>query len=181
MFDRKLIDYLPPVLQSVMEFTAITDAQQPEIEAAWDALDCVMNNQFIDTATEAGVIMWEKELNIIPLTTDTLDDRKQRIKTAWTYGVVYTYNWLKQWLKIYGKDNSLPTIDGYVLHAFLSIKTDYISTINNIRRYVPSNIIIEPLIRLTSARIQHFAGSALRIGMKQTMQSDQCNLTQEGN
>ena len=62
MLDRKLIDYLPPVLQSVMEFAAITGAQQPEIEAAWDALNLVMDNQFIDTATEAGVTVWEKEL-----------------------------------------------------------------------------------------------------------------------
>lgn len=111
MLDRKLIDYLPPVLQSVMEFAAITGAQQPEIEAAWDALNLVMDNQFIDTATEAGVTVWEKELNIVPLATDTLEDRKQRLKTAWTYGVVYTYNWLVNWLKTScGESNPLPTI-----------------------------------------------------------------------
>lgn len=149
MLDRKLIDYLPPVLQSVMEFAAITGAQQPEIEAAWDALNLVMDNQFIDTATEAGVTVWEKELNIVPLATDTLEDRKQRLKTAWTYGVVYTYNWLVNWLKTScGESNPLPTINDYTLRVSLPVSVDYLHILDDMRRYVAANVLIDPLILL---------------------------------
>lgn len=166
--DRKLIDYLPPVLQRVMEFMAVTGAQQPEIEAAWDALNLVMDNQFIDSATEDGVAVWESELNITPLVTDTLEDRKQRLKTAWTYGVVYTYNWLVNWLKTScGNDNPPPAINGYVLRVALPVSVDYLHILEEMRRYISANILIDPLILLTKIKVPHYTGSAFRHSIRQ--------------
>ena len=177
MLDRKLIDYLPPVLQSVMEFAAITGAQQPEIEAAWNALDVVMDNQFIDTATEAGVTVWEKELNIVPLATDTLEDRKQRLKTAWTYGVVYTYNWLVNWLKTScGENNPLPTINDYTLRVSLPVSVDYLHILDDMRRYVAANVLIDPLILLSKIKIPHYTGSAFRHSIKQTLTTEEWDM-----
>ena len=173
MLDRKLIDYLPPVLQRVMEFAAITGAQQPEIEAAWDALNLVMDNQFIDTATEAGVMVWEKELNIVPLATDALEDRKQRLKTAWTYGVVYTYNWLVNWLKTScGENNPLPTINEYTLRVSLPVSVDYLHILDDMRRYVSANVLIDPLILLSKIKVPHYTGSAFRHSIKQTLTTE---------
>ena len=177
MLDRKLIDYLPPVLQSVMEFAAITGAQQPEIEAAWDALNLVMDNQFIDTATEAGVTVWEKELNIVPLATDTLEDRKQRLKTAWTYGVVYTYNWLVNWLKTScGENNPPPTINEYTLRVSLPVSVDYLHILDDMRRYVAANVLIDPLILLSKIKIPHYTGSAFRHSIKQTLTTEEWDM-----
>ena len=170
--NRKLIDYLPPVLRSVMEYMAITDAQQPEIERAWDALNLVMDNQFIDTATEEGVAVWERELNITPLNTETLEERKQRIKTAWTYGVVYTYNWLVNWLKTSGGNtNRLPTINEYTLRVALPVSVDYIRLLEDMRRYVSANVLIDPLILLTEIKMTHYVGAAFRHSVRQTMQT----------
>lgn len=177
MLDRKLIDYLPPVLQSVMEFAAITGAQQPEIEAAWDALNLVMDNQFIDTATDAGVTVWEKELNIVPLATDTLEDRKQRLKTAWTYGVVYTYNWLVNWLKTScGESNPLPIINDYTLRVSLPVSVDYLHILDDMRRYVAANVLIDPLILLSKIKIPHYTGSAFRHSIKQTLTTEEWDM-----
>lgn len=177
MLDRKLIDYLPPVLQSVMEFAAITGAQQPEIEAAWDALNLVMDNQFIDTATEAGVTVWEKELNIVPLATDTLEDRKQRLKTAWTYGVVYTYNWLVDWLKTScGESNPPPTINDYTLRVSLPVSVDYLHILDDMRRYISANVLIDPLILLSKIKVPHYTGSAFRHSIKQTLTTEEWDL-----
>lgn len=177
MFDRKLIDYLPPMLQSVMEFAAITGAQQPEIEAAWDALDLVMNNQFIDTATEAGVKLWEQELGIVPLASDTLEDRKQRLKTAWTYGVVYTYNWLVNWLKTScGESNPLPTINEYTLRVSLPVSVDYLHILDDMRRYISANVLIDPLILLSKINMPHYTGAAFRHSIKQTLTTEAWNL-----
>lgn len=177
MLDRKLIDYLPPVLQRVMEFAAITGAQQPEIEAAWDALNLVMDNQFIDTATEAGVTVWEKELNIVPLATDTLEDRKQRLKTAWTYGVVYTYNWLVNWLKTScGENNPPPTINEYTLRVSLPVSVDYLHILDDMRRYVSANVLIDPLILLSKIKIPHYTGSAFRHSIKQTLTTEEWDM-----
>lgn len=59
--DRKLLDYLPPVLREVMEIQAINEANEPEISLAWDALSLVMANQFLDTADSTGLSVWERE------------------------------------------------------------------------------------------------------------------------
>ena len=177
MLDRKLIDYLPPVLQRVMEFAAITGAQQPEIDAAWDALNLVMDNQFIDTATEAGVTLWEQELNIVPLASDTLEDRKQRLKTAWNYGVVYTYNWLVNWLKnSCGESNPLPTIKDYTLRVSLPVSVDYLHILDDMRRYISANVLIDPLILLSKIRVPHYTGSAFRHSIKQTLTTEEWDL-----
>lgn len=42
--DRQLINYLPPVLQQVLEFQVINVVNEPEISDAWDALAAVMAN-----------------------------------------------------------------------------------------------------------------------------------------
>ena len=52
--DRKLINYLPPVLRDVTEFKAINDANEPEISLAWDGLDRVMANHSWMTPMSGG-------------------------------------------------------------------------------------------------------------------------------
>lgn len=96
--DRKLLDYLPPVLREVMEFQAINEANEPEISLAWDALSLVMANQFLDTADSTGLSVWERELKIYPKDTDTLETRRARIKAMWNLELPYTLPWLKNWL-----------------------------------------------------------------------------------
>ena len=96
--DRKLLDYLPPVLREVMEFQAINEANEPEISLAWDALSLVMANQFLDTADSTGLSVGERELTIYPKDTDTLETRRARIKAMWNLELPYTLPWLKNWL-----------------------------------------------------------------------------------
>lgn len=96
--DRKLLDYLPPVLREVDDFQAVNDANEPEISAAWDDLDLVMANQFLDDADEHGVAVWEQELRLHPKDTDTMAVRKARIKAMWNRELPYTVPWLKSWL-----------------------------------------------------------------------------------
>ena len=96
--DRKLINYLPPVLRDITEFNAINNANEPAISLAWNSLDRVMANQFLDDADEWGVSVWEKELKIFPKDTDTLELRKARIKAMWNRELPYTLPWLRKWL-----------------------------------------------------------------------------------
>lgn len=114
--DRKLIDYLPPVLREVMEFRAINAANEPEISAAWDALALVLANQFLETADIHGVAVWEKELKIFPKGTDSLELRKARIKAMWNRKTPYTMPWLKSWLTgVFGADRHEERVEDYAL------------------------------------------------------------------
>lgn len=97
--DRRLLDYLPPVLREVREFQAINEANEPEISAAWGALGRLMANQFLDTADSNGVSVWEKELGIFPKDTDTLEARKARVKAVWNLELPYTLPQLRNILE----------------------------------------------------------------------------------
>ena len=56
--DRTLLGYLPPLLREVTEFRAINRANEPEIALAWEALEQVLGDQFLDTAGAQGVARW---------------------------------------------------------------------------------------------------------------------------
>ena len=179
MLDRKLIDYLPPVLQRVKEFAALTGALQPEIEAAWSAISLVLDNQFIDTATEAGVAIWERELNIAPLASDTLEDRKRRLKTAWAYGVVYTYTWLTNWLSAASasKDYSPPTVEDYTLKIEFPADTDYLYMVPYLRQQIPANILLAPRLVLAKGESSLYIGVALAQAITVTCQCSTAGIT----
>lgn len=114
--DRKLINYLPPVLREVLEFRTINNANEPEISLAWDAIALVLANQFLDSATEHGVSIWERELLIYPKDTETLEFRKARIKAMWNLNMPFTENWLRGWLtQLCGPTGHKPTVDEYTI------------------------------------------------------------------
>lgn len=120
--DRRLINYLPPVLREVLEFQEINESCEPEIAIAWDALTLVMANQFLDTATEHGVSVWEKELRIYPKDTDNMAVRKARIKAMWNLELPYTLPWLRNWLtKLCGPTGHEETVSDYTIN----IQLDY--------------------------------------------------------
>ncbi len=114
--DKRLIDYLPPVLREVAEFQAINGANEPEISLAWDGLARVMANQFLDDADEQGVSVWERELKIRPKGTDSLALRKERIRARWNLKTPYTIPWLEQWMTgVFGEGRHGETLEDYTL------------------------------------------------------------------
>ena len=121
--DRKLLDYLPPVLREVMDFKAINGANEPELSLAWDVIAMLLANQFLETADARGVAVWEKELKIFPKDTDTLELRKARIKAKWNLETPYTMPWLKSWLTgIFGADRHEERVEDYAL--IIQLKQD---------------------------------------------------------
>ena len=120
--DRKLIDYLPPVLREVVELQEINEANEPEISLAWDAMALILANQFLDSATEWGVKTWEEDLRIHPKDTDTLEARKTRLKAMWNLELPYTLPWLRRWVSnICGPSGHSETVQDYTV----DIQLDY--------------------------------------------------------
>ena len=147
--DRKLLDYLPPVLRGVVEMQAINEANEPEIAIAWDALALVLANQFLETADACGVNVWEKELKIRPKDTDTLLARKARIKALWTAKLPYTIAWLKNWLDgICGPAGHTESVTDYTLNVSLDysalVRADIIPAelLKMLLEYIPANLIL---------------------------------------
>ena len=74
--DRKLIDYLPPVLQQTREMQAVMEGEQPAVAGLWDAWKTVLDALFVRYANEQGLARWERMLGIRPRGTDSMAVRR---------------------------------------------------------------------------------------------------------
>ena len=120
--ERRLLDYLPPVVRQVLDFQQINAATEPEIRLAWQALSRVQGNQFLAEADAAGLAVWERELGLYPKAGDSLAVRRARILAAWLRKPPYTLRWLRGWLDgICGAEGYSERLEDYVLN----IQLDY--------------------------------------------------------
>lgn len=167
--DRKLLDYLPPVLREVMEMQAINEANEPEISIAWDALALVLANQFLETADARGLSVWETELKIFPKDTDSLEERRARIKAMWNLEIPYTIPWLKRWLTgICGPTGHEVTVEDYTICVRLDhgivpeanfLEVEILKRILEVR---PSNMrLLMESIAPPMLTTLHYAGAAV--------------------
>src|SRR5690606_41108062 len=72
------LGYLPPVLQNVLEYQEIAKAVNPEIIALKQAVNKVLNEQFIQSAEDT--LEWrEKEFYITASSDETVTFRRERL------------------------------------------------------------------------------------------------------
>lgn len=85
-----LVSYLPAFMADFKEIDVTLEAENPEFVLIWNAAEQVLNNEFIATADEYGISRFEKILNILPSTEDTLESRRSRVFSRWFNTVPYT-------------------------------------------------------------------------------------------
>lgn len=72
------LGYLPPVLQNVLEYQEIAKAVNPEIIALKQAVNKVLNEQFIQSAEDT--LKWrEEEFEIVASSDETIEFRRERL------------------------------------------------------------------------------------------------------
>lgn len=99
-------EYWSPVVAESLEFTVIADAENPEFNYLWEKIYGLVDEFFVKSATEYGVSRMEKMLNIVPLTTETLDQRKDRLIWKLNLKIPYTMRFLKRLLaSMVGEEN----------------------------------------------------------------------------
>lgn len=103
-------------MQQIMKSANIsTDEIDKNIEGTW-------NNAFILDADEIGISKYEDFLSIIPLPSDTLEDRRQKVLTAWNNDNRFTLKTLKKRLEQRcGKDNYKICDDTDLINYFIHI------------------------------------------------------------
>ena len=75
-----LMDYLPVFYSNSEEVKGIQNSLQNESEAMINAIDDLLKQIYIDTATW-GLSHWEKYLNLSADSSENIDNRRSRIKT----------------------------------------------------------------------------------------------------
>jgi len=162
--DRMLIEYLPPIIQAIREMKAITDGQQDGLSALWGAIEQAFKDQLLEDATENGISRWEKIISVTPKGTDTLEERRFRIKTRMNEQLPYTMTAINQQLAtLCGEDGySIEMEKGtYTLYVkvALTAKKNFEDVEALLQRVVPAEIVIDVTLKynqhLTLAGFTH--------------------------
>lgn len=151
MSDVKLTDYLPEVLSEAREMIAIENVLQSERENIYEELNIRINESYVNEAEESGVYRWEKILNITPMTTDTLEDRRFKLINRLNGDLPYTMTAIRKKLElICGKGNFKVTYnkEAFMLTVKLGllIKKRVTEVRDMLYERIPANIILEVLL-----------------------------------
>lgn len=160
----KIMDLWPPIMQELREFQKIAEIEEAFFERLKQEIQNIVDDQFIQTATERGIVRRERMLKVSPFADDTIETRRFRVQGLWNDKLPYTYRVLLERL------DSLCGPDGYVMELnageySLNIKIEltkkrmFDEVVRITRHMVPANIVITIELRynqhLTLANFTH--------------------------
>ena len=145
-------DLWPPIMQELEEFQKIAEIEELYFEKLWQEIENIVDDQFIQTATEKGIARREKMLKVVPFADDTLETRRFRVQGVWNDKLPYTYRVLLERL------DSLCGPDGYVIELnageySLNIKIEltkkrmFDEVVKITRQMSPANIMVTVELR----------------------------------
>lgn len=148
----KIMDLWPPIMQELKEFQKIAEIEEAFFERLKQEIQNIVDDQFIQTATEKGIARRERMLKISPFADDTLETRRFRVQGVWNDKLPYTYRMLLERL------DSLCGPDGYAMELnareySLNIKIEltrermFDEVVRITRQMVPANIVITVELR----------------------------------
>ena len=79
MYRERMNSYYPQVIQAILEFKAIIDAEYPEFEELDKGNEKIVSDAYLLTMTEDRVEEWENMLGIHPLDDSSIEDRRETI------------------------------------------------------------------------------------------------------
>lgn len=123
------IKWLSPHLAQMREWQEICEAYDYLLSKAFDELDEIYMNQFLDSLTEMGCLIWENLLGITVTQGETTEERRQAIKSYFVGDLPYTENKLRETLEgLAGKDAVKLTVtqSEYELKIDLTVSTPVI-------------------------------------------------------
>lgn len=145
--DRKLLNYLPPYLQEYKEHKIITSIEQLEIEAAWKAANCILEEVFVLISTRYGIKRMEQILKIQALDTETLETRRYRILLKLREILPYTYRTVKKHITemCEGRECQFEIdIEDFIVNIIcvMSQKQKLRELLDYLYRVLPANLIV---------------------------------------
>ncbi len=147
--EMDLVSYLPVFMRNYREPAAALEAEDEEFEIVWDTADRVLRNRFIETADEYGISRFEAMLGIYPSEEDTLELRRERVRSKWFDRIPYTWKILLQRLTQLCGDTGFVLMHnfeiGYTL--FLETELELFGQTQELERLLltilPCNIVID--------------------------------------
>jgi Uncharacterized protein conserved in bacteria (DUF2313). len=137
--------YIPEHLKTIKEFSVVSNAENPEFAFLSNKISNNLDNQFFMSCDKEGIMRYEKLLDILPQSTDTLSERIFRVSTKWTASLPYTHRMLINMLdNLIGVGEYLLQLDNskYEIAVIIELtsKKSLIQVKELIRRVIPVNL-----------------------------------------
>ena len=141
----KLIEYMPPFLQNILEYNKIFETEDVEIENMRFLIDKILSEVIVKKATSYGLEKYERIYGI-KNKAQTIEARRMEILFKMNNKFPYTVKWLRNTLdESIGKDNYILKIKDYEL--YITINLEYTEAAEmlkkNLIRQIPANIKLE--------------------------------------
>ena len=137
--------YLPEYVQEYREIQTIVKVENPELTALWSASENIVNDAYFNTLTEEGCKQWEQSLKLIVSPTDTLEERRFRIKAKSLDERPYSFRGVERILdNLCGKGNYTLSFEGFTAYVQLglAISKMYDEVVATLDRIIPLNMIL---------------------------------------
>ena len=161
-------DYWIEEIQKVKEFDAIAVVEDGEIKSVNNELKALVDDQFIETATEKGIARREKILSLTPFADDTLESRRFRVLSKFGYNGAYTYrSMIERLTQLCGENGFAVNLNHneytLVVHVDLAVKRMEEEARDLIRKMAPANLIVTVELRYRKHKeIKGYTHSQLR-------------------
>lgn len=147
MINVDILNYLPLHIAEIDEFQRISKVYDKYLRLIWQTFDKEELNRFLATMGEDECSKWESLLQIVPLPSDTLEDRLNRIRGYHISDLPYTPNKLDEVLKVVcGAGNYTISINAEKFLIDCGIKLVSVSMItvvgDMIRKRIPANMSV---------------------------------------
>lgn len=141
-------NYWAAVVGKTKEFEQIATAENPEFNKLSECIRRILQDSFVNDATEYGVSRWESMLKLAPNPDDTLEDRKIRVLTYLNIRLPYTWRTLQQMIASFvGENNFTMKFYNDISKLEVRVTPQSESTLDTIvtmlNSVVPQNVVID--------------------------------------
>ena len=141
------IQWLPQHLAEMTEWQEICKAYDYLLDKAFKELDEIYANQFMDSLTDIGCLIWERLLGIATEEGESIEERRQAIKSYFTGDLPYTENKIREVLgKLAGPEAVMLKVTQSIYEIKIDLTVNAPSTVANVQDIVykmrPSNMVV---------------------------------------
>lgn len=173
------LHWYPQHIQRMKEYVRLTAGVDSELSKAWDAVELLMQNQYLDTMDAQTCYRYEQFLGIVASPLDSLDDRRRRIKGYFASNLPYTEIKLNEILTaMCGQDGYELIINRHVGTVEILIKLNSVRLVDNakevIRRAAPADMGVTARILFNiHARFRSMTQAQLSVYTHYQLRNDQ--------
>lgn len=178
---KPLIEYLPQFLQEYREyqelFRVLWDEISEDENSILDRTDKALKDTYISEADANGIAKWERMLGIVPNAEETLDERRENIRSKMAGRRPFTYRKLQEILDdlVGPGEYTIAMTDTFILTVKVALTSKYVrgSAETLIRKVAPANIELvmslmyrqqQDLFQYTHAQLSAYTHDDLREG-----------------